>query len=367
MTCHLKSLAFVLGASLLLWTGPAAAQTAPSLGAAGSFAVLGATTVTNTGPSVVTGDLGLSPGSSVTGFPPGTVNGTIHIANANALNAQNATTTAYNDLAGQAPTANLTGQDLGGMTLTPGVFKFDTSAQLTGTLTLDGQGLANPVFIFQIGSTLTTAGGSSVVMINSGSTCNVFWQVGSSATIGTTTSFTGNILALTSITLNTGANIVGRALARNGAVTLDTNNIGAALCTVTPAPPGGSPPAGCPVIGITPETLPAGAIGVFYSQQFAGNSGTAPYVFTTSPTQGLLPAGLTLTSTGLLSGTPTEAVPQTFTVRVTDARGCFTERTFTLVIGTEIPTLPQVFMIVLTLGLLLAGYVQLRRRQMLQG
>lgn len=342
--------------AVLLWALPAAAQIAPPLGDAQSFAVLGGSTVTNTGPSVIGGDLGVSPGAAVVGFPPGTVTGTIHAADAVALAAQNSVTTAYNNLAGQAPTQTLTGIDLGGLTLTSGVYFFATSAQLTGTLTLDAQGDPNAVFIFQIGSTLTTASGSSVAMINGGSACNVFWQVGSSATIGTTTNFSGNILALTSITLNTGANMVGRALARNGAVTLDTNNVGAALCT------GVLPPGGCPVLGLTPETLPAGAIGVAYSQQFAGNSGTAPYVFTTNPSQGLLPAGLTLTSTGLLSGTPTQAVPQTFTVRVTDALGCFSETTYTLVIGTDVPTLPQVFMILLTLGLLLAGYSQLRRR-----
>ena len=149
---------------------PAAAQTAPSLGAAQRFAVLGASTVTNTGASVITGDLGVSPGTAVTGFPPGLVaSGTIHSADAAALAAQDAVTAAYNSLVGQACTQDLTGQDLGGQTLTAGVYCFSSSAQLTGTLTLDAQGNANAVFIFKMGSTLTTASASSVVLINGGS------------------------------------------------------------------------------------------------------------------------------------------------------------------------------------------------------
>jgi hypothetical protein len=212
---------------------PAFAQTAPSLGSAQSFAVLGGSTVTNTGPTTITGDLGVSPGAAVTGFPPGLVSGgTIHAADAVALAAQNSVTTAYNSLASQACTLDLTGQDLGGKTLTPGVYCFSTSAQLTGTLTLNSLGNAAAVFVFKIGSTLTTASASSVVMINGGSACNVFWQVGSSATAGTTTSFIGNVLALTSITLTTGVHMIGRALARNGAVTLDSNVITNAACLV---------------------------------------------------------------------------------------------------------------------------------------
>ena len=167
------------------------AQTAPTLGTAQSFAVLGASTVTNTGPSVITGNLGLSPLTSITGFPPGIVIGTIHQADAVATQAQADALTAYNSLAGQTclPTNNLTGQDLGGLTLTAGVYCFSSSAGLTGTLTLDAQGNPNAVFIFQIGSTLITASNSSVKMINSGVPCNVFFQVRSSATLGTGTQF----------------------------------------------------------------------------------------------------------------------------------------------------------------------------------
>jgi len=210
----------------------AMAQVAPPMGKTQSFAVLGGSTVTNTGPSVVTGDLGLSPGTSVTGFPPGTVaGGTIHKTDALAGQAQTDDIAAYLNLAGQTPvTQDLTGKDLGGMTLVKGVYSFSSSAQLTGKLTLDAGGNSASVWVFQIGSTLTTASGSSVVLINGASPCNVFWQVGSSATLGTTTSFVGNIFALTSITLTTHASVAGRALAQNGAVTLDSNTVSVAAC-----------------------------------------------------------------------------------------------------------------------------------------
>lgn len=221
----------IAGSLALLNAVPASAQTAPSLGSAQSYAVLGGSTVTNTGPSVIGGDLGLSPGTAVTGFPPGVlVGGAIHAADATALAAQSSLTAAYNTVVGQACTQDLTGQDLGAKVLTPGVYCFSTSAQLTGSLTLNAQGNAAAVFIFKVGSTLTTASGSSVVISNGGSQCNVFWQVGTSATVGSASSFAGNILALTSISMTTGANVIGRALARNGAVTLDTNNITPSTC-----------------------------------------------------------------------------------------------------------------------------------------
>ena len=209
------------------------AQTAPTLGAAQSFAVLGATTVTNTGPTVITGDLGVFPGTAITGFPPGNVVGATHAADAVALQAQSDTTAAYLNLAGQTcPASHTFGvpTDLSGMTLSPGVYCFASSAGLTGTLTLDGLGSSNAVWIFQIGSTLITGSSSTVQIINGGQPCNVFWQVGSSATLNTTTTFIGNILALTSIALQTKAELSGRALARNGAVTLDSNLINATAC-----------------------------------------------------------------------------------------------------------------------------------------
>jgi type VI secretion system secreted protein VgrG len=241
-----KSLGLVASVGLVtLLCAPsrASAQTAPPLGALQSFGVLASSTVTNTGSSIITGDLGVSPGSAVIGFPPGlVVSGTIHAADGVALAAQNALTTAYNVVASQACTQDLTGQDLGGKTLTAGVYCFSSSAQLTGILTLNAQGNANAIFLFKIGSTLTTASGASVVVINGGSQCNVFWQVGTSATLGTValgagSSFAGNILALTSITLTTGASVTGRVLARNGAITLDTNTINTqCLAVLLPAP-----------------------------------------------------------------------------------------------------------------------------------
>jgi hypothetical protein len=206
------------------WPMAAQAATAPPLGAAVSFAVLAASTVTCTGPSNIVGDVGVSPGSAITGFPPCKVTGTFHSADAVSLQAQADALAAYNNLAGQACNFNLTGQDLGGMTLVPGVYCFNSSAELTGTLNLSGGG----IYIFQIGSTLTTASGSSV-LINNAQPCDaasdVFWQVGSSATLGTTTAFAGNIIALASITMTTGATLDGRAIALNGAVTMDTNTI----------------------------------------------------------------------------------------------------------------------------------------------
>jgi uncharacterized repeat protein (TIGR01451 family) len=213
----------------------AAAATMPPLGTEQSFAVLGGSTVTNTGSSVITGNLGLSPGTSVTGFPPGIHTGVMHAADAQALQAQTDTTAAYIDLAGQTCTLDLTGQDLGGKTLAPGVYCYSSSAQLTGALTLDAGGNANAVWVFKAGSTLTTAVNSSVLLTNGASPCNVYWQVGSSATLGTTTKFVGNIFALTSITLNNGASVSGRVLARNGAVTLDNNIVTIPVCNIPAA------------------------------------------------------------------------------------------------------------------------------------
>lgn len=199
-----------------------------SLGSAATFGVLGATTVTNTGLTVITGDLGVSPGTAITGFPPGTVTGTIHAGDTTAAKAQADALKAYNAAAALAPTTDLTGQDLGGKTLTPGVYHFSSSAQLTGTLRLDAKRRSNARFVFQIGSTLTTASASKVVLVNGAKACNVIWQVGSSATLGTGTAFQGDIIALTAVTVTTNVSNVGSIIALNAAVTLDTNKISAA-------------------------------------------------------------------------------------------------------------------------------------------
>jgi hypothetical protein len=207
-----------MGVSTVYAAGP----TTVNLGAADNFAVLAGSTLTNTGLSVLNGDLGLSPGSSVTGFPPGTVSGTKQVTNTIALQAQTDLTAAYLSAAGRTPVLPI-GTQLGGATLNTGVYNSaDGTFGLTGTLTLNAQGDASAVFIFKTASTLITAGASVVSLINGAQPCNVFWQVGSSATLGTTSTFKGNILALTSATLTTGANVEGRVLARNGAVTLDS-------------------------------------------------------------------------------------------------------------------------------------------------
>jgi hypothetical protein len=217
------------------------ATSSVDLGTAGSYAVLAGSAVTNTGSSVLTGNLGVSAGCAVSGFPAGIVNGTINRCNGPAAQAQSDLNKAYITAKGMTPTATLTGKDLGGMVLTPGVYFFASSAQLTGTLTLNNLGNPNAVFVFQIGSTLTTASGSSVVFTSSLADKNVFWQVGSSATLGTTTAFAGNIIALTSITLNNGASITcGSALAINGAVTLNNNVINSSCGGKTTVPEPGT-------------------------------------------------------------------------------------------------------------------------------
>ena len=226
--------------------GPSAeaATTTVDLGTAAPFAVLAGSTVTNTGDTVLAGDLGLSPGTSITGFPPGTYTGSKDVADGVAARAQSDLTTAYDTAAGASSTDNVTGKDLGGMTLTPGVYTASSSMTLNGTLTLSGS--ASSVFIFQAGTTLTTGqtGPAAVAFTGGATACNVFWQVGTSATLDTlTTSFAGTILAYTSATLLTGVPVDGRVLARNGAVTLDDNAITVPTCsaptstsTPTPAP-----------------------------------------------------------------------------------------------------------------------------------
>jgi Ice-binding-like len=220
----------VLGAlSALIITSSAVAATATvDLGSANSFSVLAGSTVTNTGPTSMFGDLGLSPGSSVTGAPH--VLGAIHVDDAVSIGAKNDLTTAYNDAASR-PTSGSAGTDLAGQVFTPGVRSASSSLLLSsGSVTLNAQGDPNAVFIFKIGSTLITGSNTSVSLINGAQACNVFWQIGSSATLGTGTRFVGTIMALATITAKTAATIHGRLLAGTGAVNLDTNTITTSTC-----------------------------------------------------------------------------------------------------------------------------------------
>jgi hypothetical protein len=253
--------------STLLFASSALAATATvGLGTAASFSVLGGSTVTNTGPTTMFGDLGLSPGSSVTGAPH--VLGQTHVDDAVAIGAKSDLTTAYNDAAGR-PSGGSAGTDLAGQTFLPGVRTASSSLLLSsGSVTLDAQGDPDAVFIFQIGSTLITGSGTTVLLVNGAQACNVFWQVGSSATLGTGTRFVGTVMAAASITANTAATIHGRLLAQTAAVNLDTNTITTSSCPSSASGAGGG----------TETTTPAEAAMLTEATQLAkgiaGESGT---------------------------------------------------------------------------------------------
>jgi len=219
---------FLVASMIVPSTSLAAAP--PDLGTADNYAIVANTTITNTGVSLIAGNLALV-GPSVTGMG-GVVTGRSDIGNAAAARAENDVLSGHHDATGSGPATEMSGVDLGGKTLGPGIYHFGSSAALHGTLTLDGEGASNPTFIIQIGSTLTTGTGARVRLTNGADGCAVFWAVGSSATIGTATSMQGNLMALVSITMTTGATIGvgggrngGRAFAQNGAITLDTNTI----------------------------------------------------------------------------------------------------------------------------------------------
>lgn len=383
-TTHIR---FVAGAgitALLLMPLNANAQTAPTLGNAAPFVVLGGASVTNTGPSVLNGDLGSWPTGTITGFPPGVVNGTNQGAGTASQLAQQSVTTAANALLAQ-PCGTTFGvpTDIGGTTRTAGVYCFTSSGAITGTLTLDAGGNANAVFIFITGSTLVTAAGSNVLLINGAQACNVFWRVGSSATLGTTTSFVGNILASTSITITTGATVQGRALAQTGSVTLDSNVLTRSFCAAgtigapppgtigapdVVAPPGTTPPiGGCPVITVAPATIPSGVVGVAYTQTMtAGNGLAADTTYVFDVMTGALPPGLTLSTAGVISGTPLSTGingSYSFAIRARAPNTCSGAASYTTFVSTAVPTLPQAFAVLLTLSLLAAGAHQLRRRR----
>lgn len=231
----------VLAAAVFGQSPAHAAQHPVGLGTAASYSVLGGQAVTNTGPTTLGGDLGVSPGTAITGFPPGLVAGAVHAGDAQAAQAQADLVVAYDDAAGRAPTASVAG-DLVGRTLLPGVYNSTGPLAVSGALTLNGQGNFNSVFIFQVASTLTTASASSIVLTNGAQACNIFWQVGSSATLGTASTFRGTIMALTSISVTTGTTVEGRALARNGQVSLDTNVFTAPGCAAGPPAPAPTTP-----------------------------------------------------------------------------------------------------------------------------
>jgi len=289
-----------------------AAQLPVNLGSAGTFTALAGSTVTNTGPSVVNGNVGVSPGSAITGFPPGSVvGGAIHAADGAAALAQADLTTAYIDAAGRTAVPSAVGNvagDLGGLTLTPGLYNSTSALGITGILTLNAGGNPNAVWIFQIASGLTTASGSQIVLTGGAQASNIFWQVGSSASLGTTSIFNGSILAQASVTVATGAALNGRALARSGAVTLDFN-----LAT-NPGPPVTGPPA--PPLAVACP-LNSAQVGVAYTSLLAGSGGTPPYTYSTT---GSLPPGLLLNiSTGAVTGTPTTSGTTSFTANVQDS------------------------------------------------
>jgi hypothetical protein len=313
-TCQygsIKKLGLLLGFALCL-----KAQLPVPLGTAGSFAVLAGAGVTNTGNTVVNGNLGTSPTLAVVGFPPGIViNGSIYTgAGSLAGTAQGDLTAAYNNAAGRACPGPvlLGGADIGGRTFLPGVYCDSSSVGITGTVTLNGNGNPNAVFIFQIGSTLiTAANNSNVNLIGGAQAANVFWQVGSSATLGTSTTFNGTILALHAITVNTGAVLNGRALARTDSVTLQGN---AVTLPATPPPGGGAGP-----LSVT-CSYPSGQVGVAYSSFLVATGGRPAYSY--SIAGGSLPTGLTLNpSTGAITGTPTAAGTFSDTSRVADSAG----------------------------------------------
>jgi hypothetical protein len=276
---------------VLVAPGASAAVMPVPLGTAASFVVLAGAGITNTGPTTLNGDLGTFPTPSVTGAGSMTITGTNHAGDAVTQGAKDALVTAYNNAAGQGPATPIAA-DLAGQTLAPGVYNSASSIGLTGALTLNGGGDPRAVFVFQAGSTLTTASASQVLLVNGAQACNVFWQVGSSATLGTGSVFRGSILALTDITVTTAATLEGRVLARNGAVTLDTNTITRPQCAAGTSPTATATPSptatptrshrSTPTSGETTQVtnVPGGGVDTGSSSGGLGTMGTGLVVLT---------------------------------------------------------------------------------------
>jgi hypothetical protein len=296
-----------------------AAQAAPvDLATAGPFVVLGGTTVTNTGPSVLNGNLGVSPGTELEGFGlPAVVNGATHATDEVAAKAQLDLTNAYNVAAGQPvlPQNDLSGTDLGERKLAPGVYRYNAAALLTGALTLDAEGDPNAQFVFKIGSQLTTESASSVLLVNGASPCNVYWQVGSSADIGTTTAFQGNLMALTSISLKNGATVLGRMLARNGQVSLINNVLTRPLCAAGPTTPPSEETPGGPGAPGGPGTVSPGAPGNTGSAAVPGTGSSVAPGRTAPGRRGKTPRP-SRNGTAIVRPVPREACTEGFRVAV---------------------------------------------------
>jgi hypothetical protein len=258
-------LAPLLVVALAITNAEAAATPVP-LKTARRFAVLAGSGITNTGLTGITGDIGTFPTTSITGTSTLVLNGTNHRGDAVTQQAKKDLVGAYVNAANQGPVTPVAGGILGGLKLVSGVYNSASSMDLTGTLTLNGQGRDDSVFIFQVGSALTTASASQVRLVNGAQGCNVFWQIGSSATLGTGSTFEGSVMALTSITANTGARVHGRLLARNGAVTLDTNRITRPTCATgaapTPTPTASATATPTPSATATPSPTPSSTPGV---------------------------------------------------------------------------------------------------------
>jgi hypothetical protein len=294
-------------------------QAPVGLGTTETFAILAGETITNTGPTTITGDVGLHPGTAFTGQADVTLNGALHIADGVALQAKNDLVTAYNDAAGRTPVTRIA-TELGGKTLTPGVYDSASGTfEITGNLTLDSEGNPNAVFVFKTESTLITASNSRIFPVNGARFCRIFWKVGSSATLGTDSRFVGHIFAYTSITLNTRARVQGQVLAMNGAVTLDTNVITNGICddlpTPTTSPPTTSPPTTSPPTTSPPTTSPPTTASPSTTDSASTTTSSSPSTPSSTTTSTTASTSTSTTTTTLHGTTSTTAPATTSTTR----------------------------------------------------